>query len=293
MIQSGGLRCRLAISPVVHCVKPLWLTLSRYYGHAGVPCFLELYLMQRFDNKVVLVTGAGSGIGRAAAVRIAAEGGAVFCVDLHEQPLAELVAEIEASGGKASASQCDVSRVEQVEAIVSECVARYGSLYALVNMAGILRFDDTEKLQLDDWNKIIAVNLTGTMLLCRETLPHLVKTRGSIVNAASTAALAGLPSGAAYSASKGGVLSMTRSIAIEYGKRGVRANCVCPGDIKTGMTHGIEYPDTMDFELIPRVVSLTGAVEPEAVAGTIALLASADGIHITGEEIRVDGGTLS
>ena len=249
--------------------------------------------MQRFDNKVVLVTGAGSGIGRAAAVRIAAEGGSVFCVDLHEQSLAELVTEIEASGGTASASQCDVSGAEQVEAAVSECVSRYGSLYALVNMAGILRFDDTEKLQLADWDKIIAVNLTGTMLLCRAVLPHLVQSRGSIVNAASTAALAGLPSGAAYSASKGGVLAMTRSIAIEYGKRGVRANCVCPGDIKTGMTHGIEYPDTMDFELIPRVVSLTGAVEPEAVAGTIALLASADGIHITGEEIRVDGGTLS
>jgi NAD(P)-dependent dehydrogenase (short-subunit alcohol dehydrogenase family) len=160
-------------------------------------------------------------------------------------------------------------------------------------MAGILRFDDTEELQTPRWQKIIDVNLTGTMFLCRAALPHLVETRGSIVNAASTAALQGLPCGAAYSASKGGVLAMTRSIAVEYARRGVRANCVCPGDITTGMTDGIEFPKTMDFELMPRIMSLTGARGPEVVAGVIAMLVSDDGIHITGEYIRVDGGTLA
>ena len=115
----------------------------------------------------------------------------------------------------------------------------------------------------------------------------------SFVNAASTAALAGLPCGAAYSASKGGVLAMSRSIAIEYAKRGVRVNCVCPGEIKTGMTDAVQFPASMDFELISRVVSPTGARGPEVVAGVIAMLASEDGIHITGEAIRVDGGTLA
>ena len=131
------------------------------------------------------------------------------------------------------------------------------------------------------------------MLLCRAVLPHLLETRGSIVNAASTAALAGLPCGVAYSASKGGVLAMTRSIAVEYAKRGVRANCVCPGDIKTGMTDDVGFPETMDLDLMPRIMSLSGAKGPEVVAGVIAMLASEDGVHITGEEIRVDGGTLS
>lgn len=249
--------------------------------------------MQRFQDKVVLVTGAGSGIGKASALRIAGEGGAVFCADLQGDALDATVAEIVSAGGRAAARVCDVSSREDVEATVAECVSEFGSLYALVNMAGMLRFDDTEQLAQDDWDRVIAVNLTGTMMLCRAVLPHLLETRGSIVNAASTAALSGLPSGAAYSASKGGVLAMTRSIAIEYGKRGVRANCVCPGDIKTGMTHGIKYPDNMDFDLIPRIMSLTGPLGPEVVAGVIAMLASEDGIHITGEDIRVDGGTLS
>ncbi|MEP1470615.1 MAG: SDR family NAD(P)-dependent oxidoreductase [Halieaceae bacterium] len=249
--------------------------------------------MQRFKEKVALVTGAGSGIGKASALRLASEGGAVFCLDLQAEALEATVSEIVSAGGVATARVCDISQRDQVEAAIDACVDQFGSLYALVNMAGMLRFDDTERLQQDDWDRVIAVNLTGTMMLCRAALPHLLETKGSIVNAASTAALSGLPSGVAYSASKGGVLAMTRSIAIEYGKRGVRANCVCPGDIKTGMTKGIDYPDNMDFDLIPRIMSLTGPLGPEVVAGVIAMLASEDGIHITGEDIRVDGGTLS
>jgi NAD(P)-dependent dehydrogenase (short-subunit alcohol dehydrogenase family) len=249
--------------------------------------------MKRFENRVVMITGAASGIGRASAQRIAAEGGSVFCMDLNEEALDAAVAEIASAGGEATARVCDVSSEVDVKASVAECVARYGSLYALVNMAGLLRFDDTAELKTADWQKIMDINLTGTMLLCREVLPHLLETQGSIVNAASTAALSGLPCGAAYSASKGGVLAMTRSIAVEYAKRGVRANCVCPGDIKTGMTGGISFPESMDFELMPRIMSLSGAKGPEAMAGTIAMLASEDGIHITGEDIRVDGGTLS
>jgi len=249
--------------------------------------------MQRFTDKVVLVTGAGGGIGKASALRIAAEGGTVFCVDLNAQAVESAVAEIIAAGGQAGGQVCDISVEAQVRACVAACIERYGSLYALVNMAGMLRFDDTGQLQLAHWQRVIDVNLTGTMLLCREVLPHLLASRGSIVNAASTAALSGLPCGVAYSASKGGVLALTRSIAVEYAKRGVRANCVCPGEIKTGMTDGVSFPDTMDFDLISRITALTGARGPETVAGVIAMLASEDGIHITGEDIRVDGGTLS
>lgn len=249
--------------------------------------------MGRFEDKVVLVTGAGSGIGRGSALRIAAEGGSLFCVDLDADALAATVAEIGEAGGTATAHACDVSDEAQVIACVAACVEYYGSLYALINMAGILRFDDAREIELATWRRVLDINLTGTMLLCREALPHLVKTGGSIVNAASTAALSGLPCGAAYCASKGGVLAMTRSIAVDFAKQGVRANCVCPGDIKSGMTEGIDWPETMDFELMPRIMSLTGPRGPEAIAGVIAMLASEDAIHITGEDIRVDGGTLS
>jgi meso-butanediol dehydrogenase/(S,S)-butanediol dehydrogenase/diacetyl reductase len=249
--------------------------------------------MQRFTDKVVLVTGAGSGIGKASALRIAAEGGSVFCLDLNREAVEATAAEIAAASGEATALVCDVSDEASVQDAVQVCVECYGGLDGLVNMAGILRFDDSQELQTDHWQKVIDINLTGTMFLCRAVLPHLVKTRGSIVNAASTAALSGLPCGLAYSASKGGVLAMTRSIAVEYAKRGVRANCVCPGDINTGMTDNITFPKSMDFELMPRIMSLTGAKAPEVVAGVIAMLVSEDGVHITGEDIRVDGGTLS
>lgn len=249
--------------------------------------------MQRFTDKVALVTGAGSGIGKASAMRLAAEGCSVFCVDLNREAVDGTVAEIKTAGGEATAQVCDVGNEASVQESVSACIVRYGSLYALVNMAGILRFDDTEELQTGHWQKVIDINLTGTMFLCRAGLPHLIQSKGSIVNAASTAALSGLPCGLAYSASKGGVLAMTRSIAVEYAKRGVRANCICPGDINTGMTDGIGFPKTMDFDLMPRIMSLSGPKAPDVVAGVIAMLVSEDGVHITGEDIRVDGGTLS
>lgn len=249
--------------------------------------------MQRFEDKVILVTGAAGGIGKASAQRIASEGGAVFCVDLNKEAIEATAGEIIGSGGEASYHVCNIADEVSVRACLDACIKQYGSLYSLVNMAGVLRFDDTGQLEIADWQRVIDVNLTGTMLMCREALPHLVETGGSIVNAASTAALAGLPCGAAYSASKGGVLAMTRSIAVEYAKRGVRANCVCPGEIKTGMTDDVGFPDTMDWDLMPRLMSLSGARGPEVVAGVIAMLASEDGIHINGEDILVDGGTLA
>lgn len=249
--------------------------------------------MQRFTGKVVLVTGAGSGIGRAAAERLAAEGGSVFCVDLNLDSATETVGLIAAAGGTALAHRCDVSDEAQVQACVDACVAEFGSLSVLVHMAGLLKFEWTHEMSLAAWQQVIDINLTGTFLLCRAALPHLIESQGNIVNAASTAALAGLPWGAAYSASKGGVLAMTRSMAVEYAKQGVRANAVCPGDIKTNMTVDISMPANMDPALLTRISSLNGPKGPEVVAGVIAMLASEDGAHITGESIRMDGGTLA
>jgi NAD(P)-dependent dehydrogenase (short-subunit alcohol dehydrogenase family) len=249
--------------------------------------------MQRLAGKVVLITGAANGIGRSTALRASAEGASVWCVDIDVDALEKLVAEIDAQGGVAGARTCDISNEDSIRGCVAACAERFGGIDALVNMAGVLSFEDTGQLQLAQWQRVIDINLTGTMLLTREAMPYLVTSGGSIVNAASTAALAGLPCGAAYSASKGGVLAFTRSVAVEYAKRGVRANCVCPGDIKTGMTHHVEFPESMDFSLMSRISSLNGAKGPEVVAGVIVMLISDDGAHITGEDIRVDGGTLS
>jgi len=249
--------------------------------------------MNRFEDKVVLITGAGSGIGQATAKRLASEGASVFCTDINEATAEATATEIESSGGKAVAHSFDISDADSVNACVAACVGVFGKLDVVANMAGILRFDLTHELKQKNWQRIIDVNLTGTYLLCKATLPHLLKTQGNIVNAASTAALAGIPYGSAYGASKGGVLAMTRSIAVEYAKQGVRANCVCPGDISTNMTVDVGFPDGADYELMPRISSITGAKGPEVVAGVIAMLASADGAHITGEDIRMDGGTLS
>jgi len=249
--------------------------------------------MQRFTGKVALVTGAGSGIGQAAAIRLAQEGAAVLCADVNAASLDATLASIAGQDGRALAHVFDISDESQVNDCVSTCIREFGRLDTVINMAGILRFDNCADLSLANWQRVIDVNLTGTFLLCKAALPHLLETRGSIVNAASTGSLQGLPWGTAYSATKGGVLAMTRTIAVEYAKRGVRANCICPGDIQTNMANNVTFPPDADFSLLGRISSLTGAKGPEVCAGVIAMLASDDGIHITGEHIRVDGGTLS
>ncbi len=249
--------------------------------------------MQRFKDRVVLVTGASSGIGKAAALRLAEEGASVCCVDLNQEGVEATAAEISAAGGHALALTCDVSDEEQVNACIADCVQQLGSLYSLINMAGILRFERFHETSSDSWQQIQNINLNGTFYMCRAALPHLKNSKGNIVNAASTAALTGLHWGVAYSASKGAVLAMTRSIAVEYAKDGVRANCVCPGDIKTPMTKGTAMPDMPTQEQLTRISSLNGPLGPEVVAGVIAMLASEDAVHVTGEDVRVDGGTLS
>ena len=249
--------------------------------------------MRRFEDRVAIVTGAASGIGHATALRLASEGATLLCTDVRVAELEDTVKCLLEDGASAAALACDVSNPDQVKEAVGEALERFGRLDVLCNIAGILQFTHTHEVKLEDWNRVLAVNLTGTFLMCREAIPHLLETRGAIVNTASTAALAGHPWTAAYSASKGGVLALTYGLAIEYGKQGLRANAICPGSVRTPMHDQFELPAGADGKLVYRIMPLDQFRGPEVAAGAIAFLASDDAAHINGVALRCDGGALS
>ncbi len=257
---------------------------------------------QRFSNKVAIVTGAARGIGRATALRLADEGASVFLIDVNRTGVEETVSMVQESGGTAVGGSFDISDASECERSVAECMEHWQRLDVLCNMAGILLFEHSDQSVLERWQKVLDVNLTGTFLMIRYALPHLLDgDGGAIVNTASSASLAALPYGAAYSASKGGVLAMTRSIAIEYVKsQKLRCNCVCPAGVNTEMTN-VQPEKGMSRSLMGG--NSTGYLytesgqpifgEPAEVAAVVAMLASDDASYINGEFVRVDGGALA
>jgi meso-butanediol dehydrogenase / (S,S)-butanediol dehydrogenase / diacetyl reductase len=250
--------------------------------------------MQRFKGKVVVITGAASGIGRACAERIASEGGALFLLDVQAQGLEETRKRCVELGAEVETRSCDVSDAEQARAAIAAAVQRFGRIDSLCNIAGILHFDHTHELSHETWRRILAVNLDGTFFMCQAALPHLLAVRGNIVNMSSTAALAGHPWTAAYSASKGGILALTYTLAIEYCAKGLRANAVCPGSVTTPIHSVFKLPEGADRNLLYRIMPPDKVFRgPEAAAAAVAFLASDDAAHVNGEQIRVDGGTLS
>jgi meso-butanediol dehydrogenase / (S,S)-butanediol dehydrogenase / diacetyl reductase len=249
--------------------------------------------MQRFTDKAVLVTGAASGIGKASALRLAGEGAAVACVDTDGAGLAQTVAEIAALGRPAFELICDVASESAVETVMREAVERLGKLDVLCNIAGILRADHTHELSLENWNIVLSVNLTGCFLMCRAAIPHLLRTRGNIVNMSSTAALGSHPWMAAYAASKGGILSMTRALSVEYVKQGLRVNAICPGGIRTPLHAQLCIPNGADVELLKGAIPFVEFVGPAHVASAVAFVASDDGRYMNGAELRIDGGAMS
>ncbi|MDC1295421.1 SDR family oxidoreductase [Myxococcota bacterium] len=253
--------------------------------------------MPRFKNQVLLLTGAGSGIGRATTLKLAAQGASLFVTDVAADALKEtleLAADAASeSGARIASSVTDISDEAQAKASVVACLDEFGKLDALCNNAGVIGYRHTHEMDFDFWRKILSVNLDGTFLMTREAIPHLLKTRGAIVNIGSTAGLSGLAYGSAYSASKGAVHAFTRAIAVEYASQGLRANSICPASIETGMTKPTAMPEGADFSLLERLSSLHGVSGPEAVADLILFLASEDARHISGEEIRIDGAALA
>ncbi|MFK8845755.1 SDR family NAD(P)-dependent oxidoreductase [Streptomyces sp. Ac-502] len=252
--------------------------------------------MERFDGRRVLITGAGSGIGQATVHRVLAEGGRVVAADISEAGLKATAERAAADGhaGRLSTAVLDIADEAAARAGVAAAVGELGGLDVLVNAAGILRASHTHETSLDAFNRIIAVNLTGTFLMIREALPALLRGRAPVVvNFSSTSAAFAHPYMAAYAASKGGIQSMTHAIASEYAKQGLRAVCVAPGSVRSGMTDDPGLPADADMSLFGKLLPAIGEgfAPPETVAGVIAMLASEDGAFITGTEIRIDGGT--
>ena len=245
--------------------------------------------MMRFEGKTAIVTGAASGIGRAVAERLVREGARVVLGDVNAAALSEAKA---ALGDATLMREIDVRDPAQCAAIVQTAVETSGGLDILCNVAGVLRMAPVSSFTTEDWNRIIQVNLSGTFFMCQPALPHLVETKGCIVNLASVAGLVGIPFNAPYCASKHGVMGLTRALALEFAKAGVRVNAVCPGGVKTPMTMALPEAG-VDTEALMRSRGwLDGGemFDPADIADAVAFLASSEAKRITGIAFPVDGG---
>ena len=244
--------------------------------------------MKRFKDKVVLVTGAGSGIGRSTALRMDSEGAILIIIDINEDELIKTQSMLK--NKESTAKVLDISTLADVKKFFKGL----NKLDALINVAGILRFDNSHEVQIDDWEKILNVNLTGTFFMCSYALPLLLKSKGAIVNVSSSAALGSHAWTAAYSASKGGISAFSKTLAVEYGMEGLNVNCVCPASIETPMSTNPDMPKDIDTRLLKKIMPIDGVNRsPDEIASTIAFLASEDAIHINGIDLRVDGGLLT
>jgi NAD(P)-dependent dehydrogenase (short-subunit alcohol dehydrogenase family) len=231
--------------------------------------------MTRFAGKVALVSGAASGIGAAVATRLADEGATVVGSDVTHGAV-DVV--------------CDVRDPSSCAAAVALVLERHGRLDVLANVAGIGMSRLIGDMALEEWREIIDVNLTGTFLLSQSALPALLEAKGVIVNMGSVAGLRATPYNAAYCASKGGVIMLTKSMAIELAKAGVRVNAVCPGSVDTPFLRNFRIPDGADMSLLARASSPMGRlIDPVEVAAAVAYLASDDAATVSGTTLVIDG----
>lgn len=244
----------------------------------------------RFEGKVALITGAGSGIGRATAVRLAGEGAHVFAHDVNGEGLAATAETITAAGGTVETRVGDVTAREECVATVEAAVERFGHLDVLGNVAGIASGAHVTDISEDYYRKMMAVNADAPFFFCQAAIPHLLATEGNIVNIASNAGLMGQAYTVVYCMSKGAVAQLTRALAMEFAKSPIRINGIAPGGIETGLTAGYSMPEDVDWELVMRYSGFRGMGGPEDIAALFAFVASDDGRNIHGAILSSDRG---
>ncbi|MDE0894016.1 MAG: SDR family NAD(P)-dependent oxidoreductase [Acidimicrobiales bacterium] len=246
--------------------------------------------MGRFDGRVALLTGAASGIGRATALRLAADGATIAGFDRDGDGLAAVVREVADAGGRMTTTVGDVSIRESCVAAVEEAVEAHGRLDVLANIAGVCWSEHVADATEESWGRMLGINVSGVFWCCQAAIPHLIATNGNIVNIASNAGLMGQAYTVAYSTTKGAVVNMTRSLAMEFIKEPIRINAIAPGSVDTSLTRNYSLPDDLDFSLMQPYIGFRGMADAEELANVIAFVASDEASRIHGAIIPVDGG---
>jgi meso-butanediol dehydrogenase/(S,S)-butanediol dehydrogenase/diacetyl reductase len=255
--------------------------------------FADPDLPHRFRDKVAVVTGAAQGIGRATALRLGAEGASVWCADINAEGAAETAKQIADHGGSAQASGIDVTDPEACRVLITDVVDAFGGIDVLCNIAGIGGSAHTADETPERFNAMFAVNAAGPFYLSQAALPHLLERTGNIVNLASTAGMIGQAYCAAYCASKHALVGLTKSMAVEHGRTGMRVNAVCPGGVNTGIIAAFEPPEGASMSLVSRQYLNRDMQEPESVAAMIAYLGSDEAYYVNGAVLAIDGGTTT
>ena len=241
-------------------------------------------------DKVALVTGAASGIGRAVTQRLTAEGTHVFAVDLNANGLSETVASTAGAPGTAHAHPADVSDRDRCREAVAECVSVFDKLDVLGNIAGIARGEHFVDVSEADYRRMMAVNVDAYFFLAQAAVPPLLETEGTIINIASNAGLMGQAYTVAYCMTKGAVVQLTRALAMEYVKTPLRVNAIAPGGVDTALVAGYQMPPDIDFDLIRPYMGFRPKAQPEDIASLFAFLAGDEARNIHGAILSSDGG---